>query len=161
MPISIKSSVDRDSSDSLTCSEDNGITPNFQKSLGEENWVLKRSLVSQRKLLPGGVSRHLSFNQTQDQRVRSKKPKVMLVNDERITLMILESMLIDQCGITHIDKAKDGEEAIELILQSSYDLVLMDLNMPKIDGFQASLEIRRIEKHKQPVIIAVSAACPT
>ncbi len=54
--------------------------------------------------------------------------------------------------------AKDGREAVELFDSESFDLVVMDLQMPEMDGWQAAREIRRRERSSGRVpIVAVSA----
>ena len=58
-------------------------------------------------------------------------------------------------GASSIDLAADGDEGIRLGLTEAYDLVLMDLQMPRIDGFQATKTLRKAEVRTP--IIAVTA----
>ncbi|ALL07620.1 hypothetical protein AQ505_20275 [Pedobacter sp. PACM 27299] len=80
------------------------------------------------------------------------------------TLLIAEDKLPNQLVIVNIlnrlgyqpDLVKNGEEAIEAIHKKEYDLVLMDVHMPVMDGLTATQLIRK-EQIKQPVIIALTA----
>ena len=57
-----------------------------------------------------------------------------------------------------VDVAKDGARAVELAPAGGYDAILMDCRMPKLDGYQATEEIRRIEgAGRHTPIIAVTA----
>ena len=57
-----------------------------------------------------------------------------------------------------VDLATDGAEAIELCTSRSYDLVLMDCQMPRVDGYQATEEIRRKEAgRRRTPIVAITA----
>ena len=58
------------------------------------------------------------------------------------------------------DTAFDGAQAVEMVKQKDYDLVLMDLQMPILDGFRAASIIRELpgEKYKELPIIALTAA---
>jgi two-component system, sensor histidine kinase and response regulator len=55
-----------------------------------------------------------------------------------------------------VDLADDGEEALDLYKKNTYDVVFLDVQMPKIDGLQVAREIRKMDK-TQPVIIAITA----
>jgi len=58
----------------------------------------------------------------------------------------------------HVVLAANGREAVELFDREAFDLVIMDLQMPEMDGWQAAREIRRREAEDRKVpIIAVSA----
>jgi PAS domain S-box-containing protein len=83
--------------------------------------------------------------------------RILVVDDVEINREILFAMLEDTGAV--LDGAGDGEEAVELFRKNNYDLILMDLHMPGIDGFETSRRIRAIEKpgaHALP-IIAVTA----
>jgi CheY-like chemotaxis protein len=49
----------------------------------------------------------------------------------------------------NVDIARNGKEAVDLFSNHHYDLVIMDIRLPVLDGIAASKEIRKIEKEKQ------------
>ncbi|KAH0895636.1 hypothetical protein HID58_045204, partial [Brassica napus] len=75
----------------------------------------------------------------------SKQPKILLVEDNKINIMVAKSMMMKQLGYT-FDIANNGVEAITAINGSSYDLVLMDVCMPVLDGLKATRLIRSYEQ---------------
>lgn len=73
-----------------------------------------------------------------------KKLSILLAEDNEINQRIIEYSLTNS-GFK-VDIAKNGQEAIDRYHEGNYDLVLMDVQMPVLDGFEATAHIREIEK---------------
>jgi CheY-like chemotaxis protein len=83
------------------------------------------------------------------------RPVVMLVEDYRDTREMMRHMLeLTGCRVV---EASNGQEAIELSQRDELDLVLMDLNMPVLDGFTATLRIREYERTRDVPVVALTA----
>ena len=82
--------------------------------------------------------------------VSVQKPKILVVDDEEgIRELISEALSI---GGFEVQTASDGLVALKLIRDSRFDLLVLDINMPKMDGF-ALLEKIRADGFKTPVIM--------
>uniref|UniRef100_A0A0E0HUE6 Probable histidine kinase 1 n=1 Tax=Oryza nivara TaxID=4536 RepID=A0A0E0HUE6_ORYNI len=73
----------------------------------------------------------------------SNKAKILLVEDNKVNIMVAKSML-EQLG-HGIDIVNNGLEAIRAIQKRQYDIILMDVHMPEMDGLQATKFIRSFE----------------
>lgn len=83
---------------------------------------------------------------------------ILIAEDNEVNLQVLQAMLSN----FHVKLliAKDGRKAVSLFKAKHVDLVLMDINMPLMDGFEATKNIRSIERslnHRPTPIIAVTA----
>ena len=65
--------------------------------------------------------------------------KILIAEDNDSNFILMTYMLK---GKYDIARARDGKEAIEMVNADSFDLVLMDLKMPVMDGFEATKEIK-------------------
>jgi two-component system sensor histidine kinase/response regulator len=82
-----------------------------------------------------------------------------------LSILIAEDNKINQNVITHIlaklgyksQIAENGLEAVAACRTNAYDLILMDMQMPEMDGLEATLVIRKTPLKQQPVIIALTA----
>lgn len=82
--------------------------------------------------------------------------KLLLVEDDLINQeLIIE--LLDSEGITIVDIANNGKEALDLLAEKTFDGVLMDCQMPIMDGYTATRKIREELQFKDLPIIAVTA----
>jgi CheY-like chemotaxis protein len=84
-----------------------------------------------------------------------KNIRVLLVEDDHFSRMILGEFFRIM-KITH-DEAADGEEALNLAEKKDYDLILMDLAMPVMDGYSATRKIRELPGYHDKTIIALTA----
>ncbi len=83
--------------------------------------------------------------------------RLLIVEDVAINRMILQQYLQDHLGIT-ADEAINGEEAVQRVSENEYDLVLMDVRMPVMDGYEATRLIRAMDNEKRNLpIIALTA----
>lgn len=83
--------------------------------------------------------------------------RILIAEDNDINRQVAIGML-KKFGL-EIDLAKNGYEAIEQFKISNYDLIFMDCQMPEMDGFQATREIRKLDtKAKKVIIIAMTAS---
>jgi len=83
------------------------------------------------------------------------KKHLLIAEDIEINQVIAEHML-KKMGYT-VDIANNGQEAIEMLNSNDYHAVLMDIQMPVLDGLAATKKIRSIEKFKDLPIIALSS----
>ena len=81
--------------------------------------------------------------------------KILVVNDSTTNVVLLEAIL-DEKGY-QIDTALNAKEASAIIEKDPPDLILLDLLMPKISGFEFLEELRKDEKTKNTPVIVVSA----
>lgn len=82
-------------------------------------------------------------------------PVVMLVDDYADTRQMIRYML-ERHGCRVLEAA-NGEEAIAMAQAEPPDLILMDLNMPVLDGFNATFRIREYERTRDVPVVAVTA----
>ena len=87
--------------------------------------------------------------------LEAKKARILVVDDNRVNQQVAEEML-RKFGIT-VDTASDGKIALSHVINKKYDLVLMDCNMPVMDGYQCTREIRKLEHGHGTPIVAMTA----
>ena len=87
-----------------------------------------------------------------------KKLKILIVDDYKFSRIILEKNL-KKLGLCSIDIAVNGQEAVDLFKLNNYDIIFMDCQMPVLNGFKATKEIRKVNKRNKNYthIIALSA----
>lgn len=73
----------------------------------------------------------------------------ILIVDDDITIRNLIEIYLKNEGYS-VHKAENGEEAINKVKENQYDLVILDIMMPKVDGIEACLKIR--EEYNMPII---------
>lgn len=93
-------------------------------------------------------------NAERDIRERHPGARVLLVEDNRVSRRLAQKML-GGAGLV-VTAASSGEEALELAAGSAFDLVLMDVNMPGIDGLETTRRLRAVPGFGDVPIVAVT-----
>lgn len=82
--------------------------------------------------------------------------KILIADDERV---IRQSMCKLLCGEGHeVESARNGEEAVSMFAAGSHDLVILDIDMPKVDGFSALRQIRGISRLTPVVFLTANSS---
>lgn len=89
----------------------------------------------------------------------SKKYRFLIADDNKANLKVAE-FILKPLAIS-IDVAINGQEALDKFIEERYEIILMDVQMPVMDGYEATHKIRSFEKEqkleKQAIIIATTA----
>jgi CheY-like chemotaxis protein len=85
-----------------------------------------------------------------DLQTEMKGVKVLVVEDIALNQLLVKTWL-EEIGVI-IDEAENGREAIEKVKNNTYDIILMDLQMPEMNGFEATVHIRTNLNSKVPII---------
>lgn len=91
-------------------------------------------------------------------KLTSKFPNlsVLVVEDNLINQEVCKDILeLIGCKVT---LASDGAEAVRLAQATPYELILMDIQLPEIDGYEATRQIRKVTTVSRPIIIALTAS---
>jgi signal transduction histidine kinase/DNA-binding response OmpR family regulator len=107
--------------------------------------------------------RRLDANTTDQKKVETQKMnlasvplRILLAEDNKINQMFAVALL-KKAG-HEVDVAQNGNQAVDAVRRSDYDLVLMDVQMPELDGIEATREIRALEPPKCGIpIVAMTA----
>lgn len=96
------------------------------------------------------------FEDIGEQTVEHILGRVLVVEDNKVNQKVA-TWLLSQLGY-QVEVAEHGQEAVEMVQQHSYSAILMDCQMPVMDGYQATREIRKLEGEPgQTIIIAMTA----
>ncbi len=83
--------------------------------------------------------------------------RVLLAEDNAVNQQLTQHLL-HHLGY-HVDIVADGQEVLSALACQSYDVVLMDVQMPTLDGLETTRRIRvRMPQQKQPMVVALTAS---
>jgi two-component system chemotaxis response regulator CheY len=86
--------------------------------------------------------------------------KRILIIDDAATVRLYHRNILEEAGY-EVDEAINGVEALEKALQASFDLYIVDVNMPKLDGYGFLRELRNQDAPQVPAIMVSTEATPS
>ena len=92
-----------------------------------------------------------------------KQLKILVVEDTYFNQMLVVEILKKHIQNVEIEVAENGKIALEKVKQQSFDLILMDIKMPVMDGYEATKRIRKFEKVTErniPILAVTANALP-
>ena len=104
-----------------------------------------------------GLRRAAVQAESQNGRLADLGPAVLAVEDDPIGITVLRHVL--QRRLKNVDCVASGREALEAVERKHYDLILMDLQMPDINGLEAAAKIRQMNGYANVPILALTASC--
>ncbi|KAF1006062.1 MAG: Chemotaxis protein CheA [Pseudomonas fluorescens] len=124
--------------------------------LGDGRVVLIIDLLSYIRTLQPALPKavadpHLAVNEPQ-----KKRPLLVLVVDDSVTVRKVTSRLLERNGM-NVLTAKDGVDALTLLEEHTPDLMLLDIEMPRMDGFEVAIQVRNDPRLKRLPIIMITS----
>jgi signal transduction histidine kinase/HPt (histidine-containing phosphotransfer) domain-containing protein len=86
----------------------------------------------------------------------SVRGNILVVDDEPLNLLAMEALL--SAPDCHIETATSGQEALRRILRTDFALILLDVRMPDMDGFETAALIRKLKRSRHTPIVFLTAA---
>lgn len=88
-------------------------------------------------------------------KIQYKKKKILCIDDSRLNRAFVQKALIPLDFI--VDEAETGQKGLEMLSENDYDLILLDIVMPEMDGFTFLKEFKKIEREDFIPIILMTA----
>ena len=106
--------------------------------------------------IQGSVRDRTVISQNRDQYDERKQSRLVMIVDDSVTVRKVTSRLLERHGY-EVMTAKDGVDAMEQLENSTPDLMLLDIEMPRMDGFEVTNLVRHHELHQDLPIIMITS----
>ncbi len=87
-------------------------------------------------------------------------PKILLIDDSFVTRLKVRNVLKLLCEF-EFSEASNGEDGLKQIETNNFDLIVLDLLMPKMDGFQVLKELKRNNKKEKIIVLSADIQITT
>jgi len=123
-----------------------------------ENLLQKRStsLEDLQETINQMINRYEEPSTQEEVKEKKDTVKILLVEDYKHSQIIV-TRLLKKNDFETIVVVENGQEALDAVKQQHYDLILMDMQMPVMNGFEATKKIRELKQYKDTPIVALTA----
>ncbi|MBE9576059.1 PAS domain S-box protein [Flavobacterium proteolyticum] len=91
--------------------------------------------------------------------VTANSVSILIVDDNKINMLLTKTLIQNKVPNSIIYEARNGQEAVDLALEKNPDIIFMDIQMPIMNGYEATTEIRKT--NRKTIIIAITAGIIT
>jgi CheY-like chemotaxis protein len=102
------------------------------------------------------INRYEQPTPLEEMKEETDSPKILLVEDYKHSQIIV-TRLLKKNSFNNVIVVENGAEALEQVKLHEFDLILMDMQMPVMNGFEATERIRQIPEYKETPVIALTA----
>ena len=103
------------------------------------------------RVVPSGLYCHLNMGDE----IEMERKKILVVDDNEKNRYLI-SFILEKNGI-EVVTANDGLEGVETARKQQVDLIIMDIKMPKMDGYEATRMVKKLEGYQSVPIIALTS----
>lgn len=135
---------------------DPAVNVSLQKPARER--VLKREIQRLLQRPPESASTLCEPNRRFEKPSETRRTRILLAEDNSVNQRVAHVML-ERLGFKHVVTVADGDEAVRAALEADYDVILMDVSMPRLNGLEATRQIRQHKTdERHPWILGLSAS---